>query len=71
VTPLATVALALLTALPPAPCGPVPSDRQLARLRLETCGLVHFGVPGPVDRDLAIASEDRPGPRFDDFDASA
>jgi hypothetical protein len=71
VTPLATVALALLTALPPAPCGPVPSDRQLARLRLETCGLVHFGVPGPVGRDLANASEDRPVPRFDDFDAGA
>lgn len=56
---------------PPAPCGPVPSERQRDRLRLEACALVHLGIPTFLKRDFAIESDDRSVFRIDAFDASS
>lgn len=44
---------------PPTPCGPVPSERQLRRLRLETGALVHLGLPTFLDRDAVEPTDDR------------
>lgn len=54
---------------PLGPCGPVPSERQLRRLRHETCVLVHLGLPTFLDRDAVEPTDDRSRFRIEGFSA--
>lgn len=65
------VTLVLGTVAPPLPCGPVPDPRQRDRLGLETCALVHLGLPTFLDRDAARPDDDRSRFWIADFDAAS
>lgn len=65
------VLLALGTVPPPIPCGEIPNPRQLDRLRLEVCALVHLGVPTFLDRDVARPTDDPSIFRLADVPADA
>lgn len=67
---LAVIALSLGLVPPPAPCGPVPNERQLRRLRIETCAIVHLGLPTFLDRDTVEPTDDRSLFRIDGFSAN-
>lgn len=66
---LAIIAISLGLVPPPAPCGPVPNDRQARRMRLETCALVHLGLPTFLNRDAVEDADDRAKFRIPGFSA--
>lgn len=66
---LAIIAISLGLLPPPEPCGPVPNERQACRLMVDTCVLVHLGLPTFLNRDEVEDTDDRAKFRISDFSA--